>query len=249
MVPGQPLLGAILLQDGSVSAPQLDAALSYQREHHCRLGEALLALDYCTDVQLARALAVQFDMPFVDLVATPPEPAAHLFVPGDVARKLGSVPVRREDGRLLVVARNPFDFNVDVALRAAARMPVRVACGVESQIAEALRYYDRPWESPARRAADAHTACRGPRYAAQAPTGGPELTGPNEELRRRLERGACRVQLEFERDTVCVRTFDGARTSRVTELPARNLSITIEPPAADAPRQESGFCRVSLRRR
>src|SRR5687768_115962 len=104
------LLGSILLMHGVISEAQLQAALEHQKKTGSKLGETLIQLDLCSEVDVARALAEQSDLPFVDLQQTPPSPQALRLIPQEVAVQYGLVPVRLEGQRLLVAALNPFDF-------------------------------------------------------------------------------------------------------------------------------------------
>src|SRR5688572_2670571 len=135
-------LGLILLGHSVISDEQLQRALEYQKEKGCGLGDALLELDFCSEVDVARALAEQNDIPFVDLSTTPPTPQALRLISREVAVEYGVVPVRIEGPRLLIAARNPYDFRLDDVLKKAASMPVLMASAAESQIKDVLNRYD-----------------------------------------------------------------------------------------------------------
>jgi hypothetical protein len=143
-------LGGILVQRGVITEEQLVRALQYHRDRACRLGEALITLGLCSDVQIAQALSDQIGMPFVDLEAAPPTRDVLRIIPRKQAIEYGVVPVRLEDDQLVVVARNPFDYTMDPLLRKMTGMPVTIACAVDSQICEILRQYDQllSWERP-----------------------------------------------------------------------------------------------------
>lgn len=136
-------LGSLLRRNGVISEEQLNEALVYQQEQGMRLGEALLTLGFCEDAHLARALADQLGMPFVDLEETPPPRELLRIFPSSVARRLGAVPVEKKDGAMVVVARNPLDFSVDSTLRKELGMPVIIVSGVESQIQRVLDQWER----------------------------------------------------------------------------------------------------------
>jgi hypothetical protein len=136
-------LGSLLRRNGVISEEQLDQALSYQKQQGIRLGEALLTLGFCGDAHLARALADQLGMPFVDLEETPPPRELLRHFPSSLARRLGVIPVEKKDGAMVVVARNPLDFSIDATLRKELGMPVIVVSGVESQIQRILDQWER----------------------------------------------------------------------------------------------------------
>lgn len=140
-------LGRILVQQGAVTELQLRVALRHHETQRCRLGEALLALEYCTPAQIGRALAEQLGMYFVDMEKMPPSREALQAVPVSVARKFGIVPIDIDEEYLLLVARNPSDFRLDGWLRKELGWQVVIACGVDEQIEWALKHYNHiAWE-------------------------------------------------------------------------------------------------------
>ncbi len=137
-VPGRPNLGKILTERKVITLRQLESALEYQKLHGRRLGEALEELHFCTDVQIARALAEQLEIPFVDLEKTPPARRFLELIPREVAIEHGVVAVRFDGNRLLVAARDPFDVRADEAARHCTRMNVRLASVPHSQLKDLL---------------------------------------------------------------------------------------------------------------
>src|SRR5687768_3982335 len=116
MVAGRPRLGCILIESGCITEEQLDTAVQHQVSSGCRLGEALIALGFCSDLQIARALAEQLEVPFVDLHETPPSADCVDLLPREVALCNGVLPIRMQNGRLLVAALDPYDIRLDEAV-------------------------------------------------------------------------------------------------------------------------------------
>src|SRR5688500_12764291 len=81
MVPGKARLGEILVRAGEITPAQLQKALDYQRTAGCRLGTALQDLRFCSDAAVARVLAEQLDLPFVDLDSLVPSPQCLARIP------------------------------------------------------------------------------------------------------------------------------------------------------------------------
>jgi len=138
MVPGRPQLGEILIRRGILTRDQLEECLSYRRERGTRLGKALADLGYCSDIEIARALAEQLEVPFVDLKETPPSASLMALLPREIAFSLSVVPVRMDFGRLLVATLDPFDVRADQAVTEATGLPVVLAAAPETQIRELL---------------------------------------------------------------------------------------------------------------
>ncbi len=139
MIHSRTQLGNLLLRHGTITESQLQAALQHSREHNCRIGEALIALGLCSEVEIGRVLAQQMEIPFVDLRQTPPVAQVLRLIPRETAQALSIIPVRMENGRLLVAAANPFDIRIDELVRKVTGLPVLVASTAESQLREALR--------------------------------------------------------------------------------------------------------------
>jgi type IV pilus assembly protein PilB len=144
MVAGRPKLGHFLLESGAVTVPQIETAMEHQAQSGARIGAALISLGLCTDFDLARALAQQLEIPFVDLRECPPDPRAVALIPRELAMECGVLPLRMEGTRLLVAARDPYDIRVDETIRQATRLEVTLAAAPESQLSEGLQqqYYD-----------------------------------------------------------------------------------------------------------
>ncbi len=108
-------IGQILLEKGYVNAEEIKEALKYQKKHDTvKLGEALIKLDFAAPDQVAKCLAEQWDMTYVDLSnAEIPDSVIELVAP-DVAKENMIYPVELR-GRYLVVAasKQPDFFAVD----------------------------------------------------------------------------------------------------------------------------------------
>ncbi len=110
-------LGEILLKDGVITAEQLETALNYARDHHKRIGEALVELDFTDDDNVYRALASQFGMDYVELDSESVGQELLELLPEDVIRQHQVVPLGEEGGRLKVVITDPLDLETLDLLR------------------------------------------------------------------------------------------------------------------------------------
>jgi len=63
----RPRLGEILVRSGALTVAQLEHALEQQKELKLQLGEVLVKLNYITDEAMRQALALQLNIPFLDL--------------------------------------------------------------------------------------------------------------------------------------------------------------------------------------
>ncbi len=137
-VPGRPNVGHLLLKNGIISQAQLDEAIATQAERGCRLGEALVGLDFCSDAQIAQVLAEQLEIPYIDLHQHPPSPECVALISRETALEHGVLPVRLDGDRLLVAVRDPYDIRVDEVLRRATDHQIVLGAAPESQIRDLL---------------------------------------------------------------------------------------------------------------
>ena len=105
-------LGDILIEQGLVTREQYAHALEKHRQLRTdqRLQDMLVQLNLVNEKQLARALSEQWQVPFIDLAETPPDPSCVRRLAPDVALRLKCVPVCRKNSRLVLAMRDPLDI-------------------------------------------------------------------------------------------------------------------------------------------
>jgi type IV pilus assembly protein PilB len=138
-----PALGALLVRSGALSAEALDEALEAQPSSGLRLGELLVERKLVTRAAVARALAEQHSLEFVDLGATPISSDAAGLLSSSLARRYGAVPVRfLDDGALLVAVSDPTNVVHSDDLRLALGVPIQVAVAAGDAVAAAITKAD-----------------------------------------------------------------------------------------------------------
>ncbi len=103
-------LGSILRALGIIDENQLQAALQHQQENGCKLGEALIELQYATQVQITQALARQFGIPYVDLSKGEIAKEVIDTVSKSVAEEHNILPVKKTAKSLIVAMIDPLDL-------------------------------------------------------------------------------------------------------------------------------------------
>ncbi|MGH3134386.1 MAG: ATPase, T2SS/T4P/T4SS family [Gaiellaceae bacterium] len=138
--PAWPVLGSLLLRDRLVTEDELDAALAQQRLSSTRrLGEILVSRGVLTEPDVARALAEQHELPFVELSEYEIDPAAASLIPVELALLHCALPVAyRPDGTLLVVVADPTSAVYSDELRATFAMPFQFAVAERGAIESAI---------------------------------------------------------------------------------------------------------------
>jgi len=110
-------LGDILLSWKIIDEKSLKDALTYAEQHGKRIGEALVELELCSEEEVTKALATQFDMEYVDLDKTQEISANIHLVPPKIIKENLVLPRGEEDGRLKVVISDPLDLETQDMLR------------------------------------------------------------------------------------------------------------------------------------
>jgi len=135
-------LGELLTAAGLVSEAQLREGRAHQRNRGVRIGEALLHLGHIDEDALARVVAKQQGMPFVDLNKGKVSPEVLQRVPAEFAVEQGLLPIQEKDGRLIVAVDDQLKRIVADQLSFTLGVDVRCALCAPSALRRALaRYY------------------------------------------------------------------------------------------------------------
>ncbi len=136
-------VGEILLEKGWVTEEQIKKALGYTKAENCKIGEALVNLEICSQEQVTRALAIHFQLPFANL-------GKHVIpqdiidaVPKEVALEHSIVPVARKGRTLVIAMGDPLDFFTIDNLRFILSTEVDCALATPEAVEEALDDYYR----------------------------------------------------------------------------------------------------------
>jgi type IV pilus assembly protein PilB len=143
-------LGQILKSQGCIHEGQLQEALMVQREKGGRIGEILLDLGHIEPNDLARALAEQAGLGFVDLTSVEPSREALEKVDAGSARAFGVLPLSIEGGVLRVALSDPLNTSVLDDLQFATGMQVQGLLGDEATIRAGLERHYREDEAGSR---------------------------------------------------------------------------------------------------
>ncbi len=118
-------LGELLCEKAYLDQSRLEFALAEQKVEHRRLGDILVDLGYVTQGQLNEALALQAGIDKVDLADITISGEIVGLVPAELVSRYNILPLRRENGRLMVAMTNPFQPQVLEDLRLVTGCSVR----------------------------------------------------------------------------------------------------------------------------
>ncbi|MGZ4387711.1 MAG: GspE/PulE family protein [Gaiellaceae bacterium] len=132
-------LGTMLVRAGLLSAEQLEEALAEKAETGKRLGEIVVDRGWVPSADLARALAEQHHVEFIDLMEAEIEDAAASLLPERLARRYRAVPVRfLGEDKVLVAVADPTDVLASDDLRLALGMHVEFAVADQHDLERTL---------------------------------------------------------------------------------------------------------------
>jgi len=135
----RPTIGQVLSQAELISPSQLETALQLQGEGDPRrLGDILIQSGWLQPENLAMALSVHLNLPFIDLKRHRIQPEALQLVPEETARRYHLIPLDLVDGSLAVVMEDPTDIQVIEELEALAGRSIRPSVGVAPDIEAAV---------------------------------------------------------------------------------------------------------------
>ncbi len=105
--PSDRALGDLLVGRRVITLPQLDEAADLAERWNVRLGDALLSRNWMDSRLYYETYAQNFDLPFVDLIAEPPDEELLLAADADLYASRLTMPWRRRDDRLLIATAEP----------------------------------------------------------------------------------------------------------------------------------------------
>lgn len=123
---GTPRLGDMLVQKGLISAEQMQDALIESHASGKRLGEVLLERQWIFEDELARTLAGQLGLPYVNLRSTGVDVGAARTMPAKTGIQFAVIPIGVRDGVVRVAFADPTDDEAReaVAVHLASLEPV-----------------------------------------------------------------------------------------------------------------------------
>ena len=128
-------LGEHLKRTGLINDEQIEEAVSLGKAQGKRIGEMLIELGYVKEDDVAKALAEQFEMPFIDL-SVPDAVKTDNFrlLPPDMIKKYHVLPIEQKAGRIKVVIHDPLDLEVLDNLRFRLSAEIDTVIGSRTRI-------------------------------------------------------------------------------------------------------------------
>ena len=136
--PGRPeklRLGDVLVQQRLISQEQLQQTLELQRKTGKKVGQLLIETGVITEELLAKGLARQLRIPFVNLKTFPFRAAVVRLLPESAARRFHALVLEDKGDILLVALADPLDLFAFDELTRLLKRPIGIAAVPETQLA------------------------------------------------------------------------------------------------------------------
>lgn len=135
-------IGELLIESGAVSQEQVRKALGQQRAYgnSQRLGSVIITLGFASASAVARALARQYDLPFIELPEIPEQVRSLVSLDFQAEHRVVVFKLEREgrSERLHVAVDDPSDLTVVDELSFQLNKPIRVHVAAEDDLDQAL---------------------------------------------------------------------------------------------------------------
>lgn len=134
-------LGEILAERRIVNQPQLEMALvSQQHQRNKRLGEICAEMG-CTTDQVGRALAIQYNLPYVELSDRKVDPSLRRIVPEEVAKRHKIMPIDFDNNMLNIAVSDPTEHSAKDELQAKTGFTVLESVATPQDITQAIHQF------------------------------------------------------------------------------------------------------------
>ncbi|MBI2435063.1 MAG: hypothetical protein HYV26_19580 [Candidatus Hydrogenedentes bacterium] len=136
-------MGQILVDEGIITAPQLELLLSEQSgAPQVRVGALAIERGYTNEALVAKVLAAQLRLPYVDVQTAAIDPQVITLLSSHLARLHRCLPLRHEGNRLVVAMGNPLDLIAIEDIELATHFRVEPVVASTAALETAIeRYY------------------------------------------------------------------------------------------------------------
>ncbi|MCH7732696.1 MAG: Flp pilus assembly complex ATPase component TadA [Candidatus Marinimicrobia bacterium] len=135
-------IGQLLIDAGIITEDQIEIALSYKQEHQVYMGEAIIALGYLSEKELATTLSDQLDIPYLELNSYQIQNESLEIINEPFARENHIIPLFFLGDELTVAIADPLNINlVDELSALGSNIRVNLILSTKSEIDYAIDLY------------------------------------------------------------------------------------------------------------
>lgn len=132
-------LGDILVEQGVITPLDLDEAVQRQRLTSEMMGRVLVSMGLCEEQDIVEALGIQSGMERVDLTKVKIRDDVLRKISPEIAKFYNIIPLREQDGTLVVAMADPLNLTILDDLRQITGMPVKGAISNHQDVAASLK--------------------------------------------------------------------------------------------------------------
>lgn len=136
--PTRKRLGELLTSSRIITNEQLDKALQYQIESGQRLGSVLVELGYAAELDIARVLESQLNIPLIEISKEYIETETARLISENIAQRYKVIPVKQKGNRLILAMADPLDVFAIDDVRMTTGLEVEPVIAAESEIILAI---------------------------------------------------------------------------------------------------------------
>ncbi len=129
----------ILLEKGIVDLQKIAKAVDLSKQHGITFEKSLLKLSYVDEESLSKCIAIQYDMPYVNINAANLDPSLSHYISSVYAQKQRIVPISKIGNTLTLTMVYPLKSLVIRELEDSIRLKIISAIASESSIASCLK--------------------------------------------------------------------------------------------------------------
>ncbi len=136
-------LGQLLLARGIVTAEQIEQALAEQKDkgHRKLLGELLVEMDYCTENQIASALAQGYGVPYAQVTPKICDPKVIEILPREFLEEYIVLPLFKVNNVLTIAVNEPTNVFLIDEIERISGCKVQIVCSTSKDIKATLQTY------------------------------------------------------------------------------------------------------------
>ncbi len=136
-------LGQLLLARGVVTAEQIEKALKEQKEsgHNKLLGELLVEMNYCTENQIASALAEAYEVPYAQISPKICDPKTLMVLPREFLEEHIVLPLFKVGDVLTVAVSEPTNVFLMDEIERISGCKIQIVCSTAKDIKATLQTY------------------------------------------------------------------------------------------------------------
>ncbi|HEX2032032.1 MAG TPA: ATPase, T2SS/T4P/T4SS family [Actinomycetota bacterium] len=150
-------LGDVLVDEGLITAEQLERAVAEQQRVGKSLGRVLVDLGMLKEAELVASLARQVGLDFVDLAEHSIDPSAAALISEQMARRYRVLPIGFEGERLIVAMSDPANVFAMDDIRTVTGHDVKPVVATAADVDAAIRRYGQFEQSAENIASEAAT--------------------------------------------------------------------------------------------